>query len=115
VRSNKATQNQINKCLEIQQKLAEKGAPIPRLGELLVQHGFVEARTVQDILRVQRKDVLLCTNCGKQFNVIGVEPGKTYKCRFCDGIMVTRAQLDTLTAEETAFGFELPTTDGPSP
>jgi len=36
---------QINKCLEIQLKMAEKGvSPIPRLGELLVEHGFVDKK-----------------------------------------------------------------------
>ncbi len=113
VANNKATQLQINKCVELQSKLAEQGKPIPRLGELLVEHGFVDAKTIQDVLRLQHKDVLLCTNCGKQFNVIGLETGRTYKCKFCDGVMVTRSQLDTLKAEETTFGYELPTVETP--
>jgi len=115
VKHNKATQLQINKCVELQHKYAEQGKGIPRLGELLVQHGFVDARTVQEFLRLQHKDVLLCTGCGKQFNVIGIEQGKTYKCKFCEGVMVTKSQLDSLKAEETTFGFELPTVEKPLP
>lgn len=114
VRSHKATQLQINKCLEVQNRLAQEGKPIPRLGELLVEHGFVDVRTVQECLHVQHKDILFCTTCAKQFNVIGIEAGKTYKCKLCGGVMVTKAQLDTLKAEETTYGFELPTTDRPT-
>ena len=57
VKLNKATQNQVNKCLELQAKLKAAGTgPAPRLGELLVQHGYVDARTVDEILALQRRD-----------------------------------------------------------
>jgi len=56
VKHNRATQNQVNKCLEIQQKLAGEGRqPVPRLGELMVSHGYVDERTVQDMLKIQHK------------------------------------------------------------
>ena len=55
VKLNKATQNQVNKCLELQAKFAAEGkSPVPRLGELLVSHGYVDARTVQDVLTLQK-------------------------------------------------------------
>ena len=55
VKLNKATQNQVNKCLEIQAKIAAGGKdPVPRLGELLVSHGYVDARTVDEVLNLQR-------------------------------------------------------------
>lgn len=55
VKLNKATQNQVNKCLEIQAKAAAEGKqPVPRLGELLVSHGYVDARTVEETLALQR-------------------------------------------------------------
>jgi len=115
VKNNLATQLQINKCLEIQQKLADKGVhPLPRLGELLVEHGFVDARTVSDVLRMQDKDVLFCTRCARQYNVVGVEPDRVYKCRQCDGPLVRRATLESLRAEDTMFGFELPSDGGPA-
>jgi hypothetical protein len=110
VKHNLATQNQINKCLEIQQQLAEKGVqPIPRLGELLVEHGFVDKKTVADVLKMQDKDLLFCTGCGRQFNVVGIEDGKTYRCKSCGGVMLRRSLLESLRAEDTSFGFELPT------
>jgi predicted RNA-binding Zn-ribbon protein involved in translation (DUF1610 family) len=110
VKHNLATMLQINKCLEIQLKLAEKGvSPIPRLGELLVEHGFVDKKTVADVLKMQDKDVLFCTGCGRQYNVVGLEEGKAYKCKECGGVMLRRALLESLRADETTFGFEMPT------
>lgn len=110
VKYNLATMLQINKCLEIQLKMAEKGAaPIPRLGELLVEHGFVDKKTVADVLKMQDKDVLSCTGCGRQYNVVGLEEGKAYKCKECGGVMLRRALLESLRADETTFGFEMPT------
>ena len=110
VKNNLATMLQINKCLEIQLKMAEKGVnPIPRLGELLVEHGFVDKKTVADVLKMQDKDILFCTGCGRQYNVVGLEDGKAYKCKECGGVMLRRALLDSLRADETTFGFEMPT------
>jgi hypothetical protein len=110
VKYNLATMLQINKCLEIQLKMAEKGVtPIPRLGELLVDHGFVDKKTVADVLKMQDKDVLFCTGCGRQYNVVGLEEGKAYKCKECGGVMLKRALLESLKADETTFGFEMPT------
>ncbi len=110
VKYNLATMLQINKCLEIQIKMAEKGVtPIPRLGELLVEHGFVDKKTVADVLKMQDKDVLFCTGCGRQYNVVGLEEGKAYKCKECGGVMLLRGLLESLKADETTFGFEMPT------
>jgi hypothetical protein len=110
VKNNLATMLQINKCLEIQLKMAEKGIqPIPRLGELLVEHGFVDKKTVADVLKMQDKDILVCTGCGRQYNVVGIEEGKAYKCKECGGVMLKKALLETLRADETTFGFEMPT------
>jgi len=109
VMQNKTTQNQINKCLEMQRRLAEKGTtPVPSLAQLLVEYGFCDQKAIQDILSMHTKDRLLCTNCGKQFNVIGVEVGKAYKCKSCGGLMITPTMLDSLKADETTFGFDLP-------
>ena len=108
VKLDKATQNQINKCLEIQDKMAREGADrIPRLGELLVEHGFVNGETIRNMLKLQNKDILFCTNCNKQYNVVGVEEGKTYRCRGCGGILLPKTLLDTLSVDETTFGVEL--------
>ena len=110
VKNNQATQLQINKCLVKQQEMAEKGIqPIPRLGELLVEFGFVDKATVANVLKLQNKDLLFCTGCGRQFNVVGTKEGMTYKCKACGGVMIRKELLESLRAEDTSFGFELPT------
>jgi len=110
VKLNKATQLQINKCLEIQRRRAEQGVrPIPRLGELLVEHGYVDRATVAEILRLQDKRMFACTGCGRQVNVLDTEGERTYRCGDCGGTLVRRDRPESLRADETFFGFELPT------
>ena len=54
VQRNMATQNQINKCLEVQHLKAERGEqPIPKLGEMLVSYGYVDQATIDEMLAVQ--------------------------------------------------------------
>jgi hypothetical protein len=111
VKHNHATQLQINKCMEIQIKMAEKGAQtIPRLGEILIEHGFVDKKTITEVLRLQDKDkdILCCTGCSRQFNVVGVEDGKAYTCKECGGVLLRRDILESLKTNDTLFGFDLP-------
>ncbi|MBI2899658.1 MAG: hypothetical protein HYY17_05700 [Planctomycetes bacterium] len=107
VKNNKATQNQINKCLELQEQMVGRGvSPIPRLGELLVEHGYIDKQTVQDTLKIQNKDILYCTGCSRQYNVVGVKSGMTYRCKSCGGILVPKTLLDSLKVDETRLGSE---------
>ncbi len=107
VKNNQSTQNQVNKCLEIQRELARQGRnPVPRLGEILIEHGYVDRAAVASTLRLQDKDLLLCPSCGRQFNVVGAESREAYRCGSCGG-MLARPAIGELRAEETRFGFEL--------
>jgi DNA-directed RNA polymerase subunit RPC12/RpoP len=109
VRQNLATQLQVNKCLEIQQKMAEKGAsPLPRLGELLLEHGFIDRKTIAQVLREQEKALFSCARCGKRYNVVGVEKERRYLCRGCGAPLVPAAEGAALDVDDTLFGFELP-------
>ena len=109
VRRSLATQLQINKCIEIQQKMAEKGQrPLPRLGEILLEHGFIDRQTVAEVLQMQQKALLLCPTCGKRYNVVGVEANRRYQCKACGGILAAQKDGESLSADDTLFGFELP-------
>ncbi len=108
IKHNKTTQLQVNKCIEIQEGMVTKGIPpIPRLGELLLEHGYTDKDTIQTMLRIQNKEILICTRCGKQFNVVGVRTGVSYRCKNCGGIMLSQSTIETLQADETHFGDEV--------
>lgn len=105
VKHNKATQLQINKCLQVQKQMAERGVrPIPRLGEILVEHGFVDRATVAEILKLQDKRVLACAACGRQVNVVGFEPNRAYRCEACGSLLTPLSAPDSLRADETWHG-----------
>lgn len=107
VENRHCTQNQINKCLEIQRKMAEQGVtPVPRLGEVLVEHGFVTAETIRSLLKEQNKTVMYCMGCKASYNVVGVKEGKQYKCRKCGEVLLSETFLKTLKVDETAMGSE---------
>lgn len=105
IKFNKATANQVNKCLEVQRKMAEQGvSPVPRIGEILVSHGFVDQETIKAVLQHQNKKIMFCVGCNMTYNVVGVEDGRQYKCRKCGAILMAKDYLDTLKADETALG-----------
>ena len=109
VKDDHATQNQINKCLEKQMELAKQGVtPTPRLGDLLVEHGYVSKEVVDRVLGAQHSDELICTGCSRHYHVVGLEDGKTYRCKQCGDVMVRRAILDSLKSEEGDVGFPPP-------
>jgi hypothetical protein len=105
VTQNKCTQNQINKCLEHQRRMAEQGVtPVPRLGELLVEHGFVDASTIREVLGRQQKTIMYCVGCRASYNVVGVKPGRQYQCRKCGAMLMSEASVRELKVDETAMG-----------
>jgi hypothetical protein len=108
IEQNKATQNQINKCLEVQRKRAEQGvSPVPRLGEILVEHGFVTEETIREVLGGQNKTIMFCAGCNMTYNVVGVKGGKQYRCRKCGGVLMSKEYLDQLKVDETALGQDI--------
>ena len=108
VRERLASPDEVNGALRFQAALAEQGsAQVPRLGELLVERSILEAGDIRRLLELQAKTVLVCTFCGKQFNVVGCVEGRVYHCRKCGGRMERPAALETLRADETAFEFHL--------
>lgn len=111
VAKNICTQNQINKCLETQRKIAEEGSrAVPRLGEVLVEHGFVREETIHEVLQEQNKRVMLCAGCNASYNVVGVKDGKQYRCRKCGGVLLPEEsynQMRKLKVDETAMGTDI--------
>lgn len=108
IKMGKATQLQINKCLEAQRRMAEEGmTPLPRLGEILVEHGFVTAAIVQDALQAQNKRVMMCLGCEVRYNVVGIEEGRKYRCKKCGSLLVSADVMDSVRVDETTLGQEI--------
>lgn len=77
-------------------------APIPRLGELLLEKGYATAEAVRQALAVQEKTVLRCPACGRRYNVRQYDSAKTYRCTTCPGVLERLAALDGVGVDETA-------------
>jgi hypothetical protein len=89
VRNDKATQNQVNKCLEIQEQMAARGTSrIPHLGELLVQHGFVDHEAVVTALKLQNRRLMICTACGRTGATEARRNAPASRCAACGGPLV---------------------------
>jgi len=77
-----ATEEQVSKALRIQATREKRGA-FCRLGEILVEKGFMTVEQVIEILKLQQKELMLCPNCKRRYNVHRYNPEKTYLCKYC--------------------------------
>ncbi len=101
VRHEHATEGQIQECLVGQREAVEAGRTPPRLGELLVEKGYVPREVVLRALSQQKKTLLKCPDCRRQFNVVGFDETKTYTCRTCGGTLKKSDGTQRLSAEAT--------------
>lgn len=103
-----ASPAEVNECLELQQRLAKErasGDPMttPRIGELMIERGYLTPDQVKDVLREQRKFLVRCASCGRQFNVVGLKPGQTFPCKKCGATITVTAAARGVAADETVF------------
>lgn len=80
------TPDQLTQALLAQEKHRRHGTAL-RLGEILVRDGLLSAAQVREVLSSQRKTVLSCTRCGKNFNVRNWKPGMEAFCPKCSGAL----------------------------
>lgn len=113
IREGYATPAQVHKSLRIQS--LHESAPVrsatgeldpaprpPRIGQIMVQRGYLQPDHVVAILKQQTKAILRCLECGVQFNVPGYDASRQYRCRRC-GAMLGPAEVDGLAVEESGF------------
>jgi len=79
-----ATSVQVNECL-VAQREKPAGAPSRRLGELLVERGYATPDHVRRALAYQSKAIHACVRCGQQYNVVGAQAVRKYRCPSCGG------------------------------
>ena len=79
-----ATREQVAEALKVQEERSRKGEPVPRLGEILLEKGYVTFAGLQDALRRQEGTIRLrCPSCGARYAVTDHHPRRTYLCRRC--------------------------------
>ncbi len=94
---------QVIEALSIQQHLADKGGPAPRLGEILLQKGYVSFAAIEKALESQNgKTVLHCAACRSQYAVLDFNPKKKYLCKKCAGSLLPPGELPPGLPEEVA-------------
>ncbi|RKY16719.1 MAG: hypothetical protein DRP63_04935, partial [Planctomycetota bacterium] len=103
-----ATKEQINRALRKQAELRAKGKEVP-LGKILVDEGVLTLSQVKTVLRHQRKNLMMCPQCGKRYNVLDAVPGKEVKCPNCgaaleEPLVVGKADVDGVIKDEVQPG-----------
>lgn len=97
-----ATEEQVNKALRIQATREERGI-FCRLGEILVEKGFMTVQQVIEILKMQQKELMVCPECDRRFNVHCYNPGKSYFCKYCKVELQLPGELKDTRADTTIF------------
>jgi tetratricopeptide (TPR) repeat protein/predicted Ser/Thr protein kinase len=97
------TKEQVIEALSIQQHIADKGGPAPRLGEILLQKGYTTFAAIEEGLNSQKEKVVLhCVSCRSQYSVVDFNAKKKYVCKKCAGALLPPGQLPSDLPEEVA-------------
>ncbi len=103
-----ATSEEINQALRMQAEAAESGEPlVPRLGQILIQMGVTEEKEIQKTLKLQYKTLYECPGCTLKYNLVEADPGKQYRCKKCDAILIPKPPGTGIKADESAYGLNL--------
>jgi DNA-directed RNA polymerase subunit RPC12/RpoP len=102
VKHNFATQEQVNEALRTQ-GLREQEGIYYRLGEIMVEKGFMSVGDVLNVLKIQQKQIMICPGCGSRFNVSNFQAGHRYKCKKCKTLLSIPAELESIEVDTTIF------------
>jgi len=97
-----ANQDQVNEALRTQ-ALREQEGSYYRLGEVMVEKGFMSVADVLNVLKIQQKQIMICPGCGSRFNVASFKPGRRYKCKRCKTLLSVPAELESVEVDTTIF------------
>jgi DNA-directed RNA polymerase subunit RPC12/RpoP len=97
-----ATEEQVNEALR-SQALREQEGIFYRLGEIMVEKGFMTVPDVLNVLKIQHKQIMVCPGCGSRFNVASFRPGHKYKCKKCKTLLSVPAALESVEVDTTIF------------
>jgi serine/threonine protein kinase/formylglycine-generating enzyme required for sulfatase activity len=73
------------------------------LGELLFEKGHINRSQFDSLLAELKlrymREVQTCPDCGKKYNVAGLEPGRQFRCRVCQTVMTIGGTKEPAPAE----------------
>jgi hypothetical protein len=102
VRNGFATEEQVNEALRTQ-GLREQEGVFYRLGEVMVEKGYMSVTDVLNVLKLQDKQIMVCPGCGARFNVASFQPGRKYRCKKCKALLSLPATLESVEVDTTIF------------
>ena len=78
---------QVKNALARQKTLQKSGKSTPRIGQILVEQGYLKKHQVIAILEEQKKRIARCPTCKAQFNVRRVDEGQRFRCTQCGKVL----------------------------
>lgn len=93
-------ENTLEVLLEDQRKLAREGHR-RRIGELMVESGFLTTFQLTRLLALQAKTLVVCPKDGSQFNVQNLPEGQDLKCPQCGTPLEVPDKVETVEALQT--------------
>ncbi|MBI4566139.1 MAG: protein kinase [Planctomycetes bacterium] len=80
------TMEQLQECLEEQNRLSAEGSPV-LIGQLLLRKGYIKTSQFLQILRLQSRGVVRCPGCDTFYRIESGEPGERFACRRCGTVV----------------------------
>jgi PAS domain S-box-containing protein len=106
-RSGFATREQVNECVRIQASRNASGTTC-RLGEVLVEKGYLTVAQILALLSSQGKRILVCSTCGLRTNVDRYSDAKDYRCRRCAGKLIVPQDITSIAVDTVNGAMEAP-------
>ena len=94
--SKMATQEQVNDAL-LSAVTTHKGK---KLGEIMVELGYLTNKQVEIILRRQKTKTMICFSCKKKYQLLDFKKSKTYNCKKCGFKLEDQKEIAKLGAEQ---------------
>ena len=109
VRQGSLSKENLVEALSIQSFAAEKGGIVPRLGEVLLEKGFVSYAEIEKAVESQKeKKPLECSHCGAAYSILKFDPKKKYICKKCAGLLLPPETIRAEVPEEVRQASQNP-------
>ncbi|MCK4909397.1 MAG: hypothetical protein KAS70_05820 [Planctomycetes bacterium] len=88
------TEQEVEECLGVQ--LMMQDDYFLRLGEIMVNKGYLSQDDVDTVLDYQSAQIIHCPKCQTKYNVILFNPGSSFICYECDKELIVPDSLKAL-------------------